>query len=169
MHLADNNVLGIYDHTLAKEPWSPPGVSLIAARKIWPSTRGENTVAAVLDTGVDYRHPDLAANIIGGISLVPNEKDFMDEHGHGTHVAGTIAANKSLLGVAPKAKILAVKVLDKNGQGGYSSIARGIDWATNWRGPQGEKVNVINMSLGGPIPNKYLYEKITAAIKAGIT
>lgn len=169
MHLWEDTILGVYEHTLSSDPWSPPGVSLLAARKLWPSTRGEGTVVAVLDTGVDAKHPDLAGNIVGGISLVPGEKSYADKHGHGTHVTGTIAANKFLLGVAPQAKILVVKVLDHKGQGSYAGIARGVEYATRWRGPKGERVNVINMSLGGPIPNTYLYQKILAAIQAGIT
>jgi major intracellular serine protease len=169
MHIAENAVLAVYDRILRTGPWSPPGVSLIAARKMWPVTTGEHTVVAVLDTGVDYKHPDLAKNIIDGISVVPGQKQYTDDNGHGTHVAGIIAANKSLLGVAPGTKILVIKVFDKNGQGSNSNVARGIEWATRWRGPKKERVNVINLSLGGPIPNSFLYQKIIEAIKAGIT
>lgn len=162
-------IKGIYHHTLDNIPWAPPGVSLIAARKMWPVTRGENSVVAILDTGVDYTHPDLTENVIDGISFVPGEKDYMDENGHGTHVAGTIAANGALLGVAPETKILAVKVLNRFGMGSYGSINNGLEWARKWEGAKGEKVNVINMSLGGPLSNTDLHKQVIKAVDEGIT
>ncbi len=160
---------GIYNHTLADKPWAPPGVSLIAARKMWPVTYGKQSVVAVLDTGIDYNHPGLKENVIGGVSMIPGVKDYWDDNGHGTHVAGTIAAHGKLLGVAPQTKLLAVKVLDKDGAGSYSDISRGIAWARQWQGSQGEKVNVINMSLGGPVPNNNMHKEIILAVQAGIS
>ncbi len=159
----------VYNQTLSEKPWAPPGVSLIAARRMWPVTKGEQVVVAVLDTGIDYTHPDLAGNVIGGQSMIAGEKDYRDENGHGTHVAGTIAANGKLLGVAPQAKLLAVKVLDKDGAGSYSSISQGIAWTRKWQGPKGEKVNVINMSLGGPVPDNSMHKEIVQAVQAGIS
>lgn len=169
MRIFKHGVRNIYQHTLADIKWAPPGVSLMAARKMWPVTMGEQSVVAVLDTGIDYKHPDLAQNVIGGASMIPGEKSYMDENGHGTHVAGTIAANGRLLGVAPGAKLLAVKVLDKNGAGAYAAINQGIAWARKWQGPKGEKVNIINMSLGGPIPNNNMHKEIIQAVEAGIS
>lgn len=164
-----HGVRAVFNHTLADKPWAPPGVSLIAARKMWPVTYGREAVVAVLDTGIDYNHPDLAGNVIGGISMIPGVKDYWDDNGHGTHVAGTIAAHGKLLGVAPQTRLLAVKVLDKNGAGSYSDISRGIAWARQWQGPQGEKVNIINMSLGGPVPNNSMHKEIILAVQAGIS
>ncbi len=169
MKIFEDNVLGIYNRTLSTQAWSPPGVSLLAARKIWSSTRGEKTVVAILDTGVDYNHPDLKANIIGGVSFVPAEKDFMDLHGHGTHVAGTIAANNRILGMAPQTKILAIKVLGKDGSGTNQGITKGLEYVRRWKGPQGEVVNVVNMSLGGPVEDPAQYREIKKAFQAGIS
>jgi major intracellular serine protease len=135
---------------------------------MWTSTQGENSVVAVLDTGVDYNHPDLKANIIGGASFVATEKDYMDQNGHGTQVTGTIAANNQILGVAPAAKILAVKVLNKEGSGSYRGITAGLKFARQWRGAQGQKVNVINMSLGGSEPEAEMYREILRSINSGI-
>ncbi|MGI6434518.1 MAG: S8 family peptidase [Syntrophomonadaceae bacterium] len=126
-------------------------------------------MVAVIDTGVDYRHPDLAANVIGGISMVAGVKDYMDDNGHGTHVAGTIGSNGKILGVAPECKMLAVKVLNAGGSGSISDINRGIAWARGWRGTNGEQVNVINMSLGGPLPNPTMHTEIIKTVMAGIT
>lgn len=169
MKTFEHSMLGIYKSVAATQSWSPPGVSLIAARRMWPSTQGEDTVVAILDTGVDYNHPDLKSNIIGGTSFVPAERDFIDKNGHGTHVAGIIAANKQILGVAPATKILVVKVLNKDGGGTYKGITTGLKYAREWRGPQGQRVNVINMSLGGPVPDNTMYQEIQRVVKAGIT
>lgn len=169
MRAFEHNILGIYRSLAQVKPLSPPGVSLLAARKIWPSTRGEDSVVAILDTGVDYKHPDLRSNIIDGISFVPGEPDYMDKNGHGTHVAGTLAANGQILGIAPAAKILVVKVLNKDGSGTYKGITTGLKYARQWKGPQGQRVNVINMSLGGPEPEKEMYQEILSVINSGIT
>lgn len=169
MRIFKPKIGGVYAHTLSTEPWSPPGVSLMAARRMWPTTRGEGAVVAVIDTGVDYKHHDLAPNIIGGRSFVAAEPDYMDYNGHGTHVAGTIAARGQILGMAPDAGILAVKVLNKNGQGSYSDIIQGIAWARQWEGKKGERVNVINMSLGGPLPNNAMHRELVKVAQEGIT
>lgn len=169
MKAYEHNVLGIFNRTLSMQPWSPPGISITGARRIWPSTQGENTVVAIIDTGIDYNHPDLKGNIIDGISFVSGEKDYMDLNGHGTHVAGTIAARGRILGMAPQSKILAIKVLGKDGSGTYQSICQGLEYARRWRGKKGETVNVINMSLGGPQDESSLHREIKQATKAGIT
>lgn len=169
MRMITSPVIAVFDRTLSNEPWTPPGVALMAVEKIWPTTRGKGMVVAVLDTGIDYQHPDLAANVIGGRSFVPGESDYMDLNGHGTHVAGIIAANGKILGMAPDAKLLAVKVLNQNGSGSFSSINQGLAWARNWVGKNGERVNVINMSLGAPIPNTAMHQEIIKTVDAGIT
>ncbi len=170
MYIVKPKIIEVYDSLFQKEEgWAPPGVSLIAARKMWPATRGQRSVVAIVDTGIDYTHPDLRENIIGGISFVPGETDYMDLNGHGTHVAGIIAANGVLLGVAPETKLLAVKVLSKDGFGSYSDIVQGLKWTRNWTGSAGERVNVVNMSLGGPFPNTAMHQEIIKLVQAGIT
>jgi subtilisin len=115
-------------------PW---GVGRIDAEWAWNSSRGSEIKVAVVDTGIDADHPDLVANLEGGVNFVskpwwkpadPNRWD--DDNGHGTHVAGIIAAadNKiGVIGVAPEASLYAVKVLDQSGSGYVSSIIAGID------------------------------------------
>lgn len=141
----------------------------MAAQKMWPTTRGQGTVVAVVDTGIDDQHPDLQKNVIGGRGFVPGEPGYQDLNGHGTHVAGVIAANGKILGMAPDAKLLAVKVLNKNGFGSFMSINQGLAWARKWVGANGERVNVINMSLGAPVPNYSMHQEIIQAVDAGIT
>ncbi len=126
-------------------------------------------MVAVIDTGIDYNHPDLRDNVIDGISFVVGEKDYLDKNGHGTHVAGIIAANGAIIGVAPAAKLLGVKVLNKYGVGSTSSITQGLAWARKWRGKNGERVRVINLSLGSPLPNTKLHQEIEKAVLDGIT
>lgn len=109
---------------------------------------GEGVTVAVLDTGVDYTHPELAGRVILGPNLADRTTDPMDTHGHGTHVAGIVAAagnnGQGVAGVAWKAKILAIKVLGKAGAGNTDTVVEGIKYACD----HGAKV--INLSLGSP-------------------
>lgn len=110
--------------------WNLAAVHVAEAHRV---TRGQGAIVAVLDSGVDVRHPRLAASILGGADLVDGDRSGSDEHGHGTHVAGIIAARpqlgSSVVGVAPAAKILAIRVLDDQGRGDIAQVARGIDAA----------------------------------------
>jgi major intracellular serine protease len=150
----------------------PYGVSQCEAPKIWETGEmGSGVVVAVCDTGIDVNHPDLKPNIIGGRNFTPegwSASNFDDGNGHGTHVAGTIAANGKIKGVAPEAKILACKVLNRHGSGSYYSIIEGIRYATNWEGKDGERVRIINMSLGGSHNDKNLEAAILDACAKGI-
>jgi subtilisin family serine protease len=119
---------------------------------------GQGIVVAVVDTGVFYDHPDLGGGygpnykVIGGYDFYNNDDDPADDNGHGTHVAGTIAANGSTKGIAPDAKILAYKVLGPDGSGSMSSVIAAIDRAMdpNQDGSTSDHADVISMSLGGP-------------------
>src|SRR5438093_12173497 len=119
---------------------------------------------AVIDTGIDCGHPDLQGNCIYGASFVKGSKAF-DDFGHGTHVAGIIAARDNgfgVIGVAPEATLYAVKVLDANGSGSWSSVASGIVWAIK------NGMHVINMSLGGSSFSQAMADAVKAASDAGI-
>lgn len=149
----------------------PYGIDQCEAPKIWEQgEKGEGIVIAVLDTGIDMNHPDLKNNIIGGRNFTPegSYKDYTDRNGHGTHVAGTIAASGNILGVAPEAKLLICKVLDRNGSGNYWSIIEGIRYATRWKGENGERVRIISMSLGGSEDDPKLENAILEAAAEGI-
>lgn len=152
----------------------PYGVNQIEAPKLWrKGEQGDGIVVAILDTGIDRTHSDLADRIIGGKNFTPDgaEDDFSDRNGHGTHVAGTIAATnngKGVVGVAPDAKLLICKVLDAEGSGSYEGIVEGIRYATNWVGEGGEKVRIMNMSLGGSFDDESLRQAILDACAKGI-
>jgi serine protease len=134
----------------------------------WPKSTGAGVTVAVIDTGVDSQHPDLAANVVSGYDAVANRAGIIsDGNGHGTHVAGTIAAvtgnGVGVSGVAPDVKILPVKVLSDNGSGYMSDTAEGIIWAAD-HGAQ-----VINMSLGGPSKTAAVSNAVAYARSKGVT
>jgi len=144
-------------------PW---GIARVKAPEAWKATMGAGVKVGVIDTGVDCTHPDLAPNCAGGINVVDPSKDPADDNGHGTHVSGTIAGakdGKGVAGVAPKAKIYAIKVLDSDGGGTVEDIIKGINWAT------ANGMQVINMSLGGPGHSAAMQKAVKKAYAAGIT
>ncbi|MEU9227950.1 S8 family serine peptidase [Streptomyces massasporeus] len=128
----------------------------------YPDGAGEGVTAYVIDTGVRTTHKDFGGRAASGFDAVDNDNDATDGNGHGTHVAGTIAG--AAHGVAKKAKIVAVRVLDDNGSGTTEQVVAGIDWVTkNHQGP-----SVANMSLGGGA-DEALDEAVRKAIAAGVT
>jgi len=154
----------------------PEGVQLINAPALWEEgKKGEGVVVAVLDTGAQTTHPDLKNRIIDGRNFTSdysgNVNNYNDNNGHGTHVAGTIAAvedNTGVLGVAPLVKLLVLKVLKKDGGGTYQGIIDAIDYAIAWRGTNGEKVRVISMSLGGKADVPELHAAVIRAVNNNI-
>lgn len=155
----------------------PEGVSMIQAPDAWEEAeKGLGNVVAIIDTGCQVDHPNLKERIIDGRNFTSDysgDKDnYDDNNGHGTHVAGTIAASSAqdegISGVAPNAKLLIIKVLSGEGSGDYQWIIDGINYAVNWEGPNGEKVRVISMSLGGPEDVPELYQSVKQAVDSGI-
>ncbi len=138
------------DQPMPQAETVPAGISQINAPAAWDASRGKAVKVAILDTGIDNNHPDLTANFKFGVSFVPDESNSMDYNGHGTHVAGTVAAainGSGVVGVAPAAYLYAVKVLSRTGSGQWSWLIAGIDWAVNKKG-----MHILNMSLGGSAP-----------------
>lgn len=142
---------GVPDEYAAKQ-WAFEQLSFEAA---WQYGRGEDVVVAVVDTGVDGRHPDLGCRVAVGATFLDDRGDGatgdVDPNGHGTHVAGIIAASAGngigIRGVAPEATILPIRVLGSDGRGVTSDVAAGITWAVD-RG-----ASVINLSLGSTSSN----------------
>ncbi|MEV7791973.1 S8 family peptidase [Streptomyces sp. NPDC087512] len=128
----------------------------------YPDSAGEGVTAYVIDTGVRISHKDFEGRASHGFDAVDNDESADDGNGHGTHVAGTIAGASH--GVAKKAKIVAVRVLDDSGSGTTEQVVAGIDWVTkNHQGP-----SVANMSLGGSA-DEAIDEAVRQAIAEGIT
>lgn len=141
--------------------------------------KGKGVLIGEIDTGIDYNNPALGGGfgpgyrITEGYDFANNDNDPMDDHGHGTHVAGIIGANggDSLQGVAPEVKFAAVKVLDANGSGWISTIIEGIEYCIDpdSNPSTDDAVDIINMSLGGaPTPDNPLDSAVSNATKAGI-
>jgi len=128
-----------------------------------------NAVAWIVDTGIDLDHPDLEVDASRGFNAFTfgrDSKSLDDGHGHGTHVSGTIAAINNdfgVIGVAPGATVIPVKVLDSRGSGYYSGVIAGVEHV----GANGKSGDVANLSLGGPA-SKALDDAILAASGNGI-
>lgn len=154
------------EKALAGAQTTPWGVSKIRASEVWPSgDTGTEVKVCIIDTGITHNHPDLKDNYKGGYNFVNNTADPLDDNGHGTHVAGTVAAldnDIGVVGVAPKASIYSLKSLDSNGSGSYSNIIAAIQWAID------NKMQIISMSLGGSSYSKALEDKCKEAYNAGI-
>ena len=124
------------------------GLAKIHAAEAWALTPGDaKTVLAIVDTGVDYTHPDLAGRVVKGHDFANDDDDPMDGHSHGTHCAGTAAATADngigIAGVAPGVTVMAVKVLSDQGSGTTDDVCAGIVYAAD------HGAHVISMSLGG--------------------
>lgn len=150
------------------------GAGMINVNALWSQDeKGKGTIVAIIDSGCDTQHADLQGQIIDGANFT-TEGSITDVHdglGHGTHVAGIIAAKEDgqgVVGVAPEAKLLILKALDSNGSGSFTNVIYAISYAIDWRGPNDEKVNVINMSLGGPMNVPALHDVIKRAVQNGI-
>jgi thermitase len=154
---------------LYKDLW---GMKKIRAFKGWELTRGNHAViVAVVDTGVDYKHPDLSDNIwkgedgSRGYNAITQKTDPMDDHGHGTHCSGTIGASGDnqlgVIGVDPEVQIMGIKFMSAKGSGDTADAVEGIDWAVA-RGAR-----VLSNSWGGGGASKALRESIVRAGESG--
>ena len=145
------------------------GLFAIGADRVWTTTTGQGVIVAVVDSG-SGPHPDLAENLLPGRSIIGTVESQdgrdIDASGHGTHVAGIIAAvaNNGIggSGVAPNAKILPIQVLDQAGQGDARDVAAGVRFAAD------NGARVINLSLGGATESSSLTQAITYANDKGV-
>jgi len=149
------------------------GLHTINASAAWDTSTGAGIVVAVVDTGIDYNHPDISANVVPGWDFVgasvgnPQQgNDPIDHFGHGTHVAGTIAAvgnnGIGVIGVAWRAKIMPVKGLDDSGSGSDSTMAPAIEYAAN------NGADVINASWGGAGTSQTIADAVDYAYNMGL-
>jgi flagellar hook assembly protein FlgD len=144
--------------------WSLPKMKVDKAWDI--STNSNSRTIAIVDTGVDSDHPDLASDIVAGYNAITDTTNTNDDQGHGTHVAGIAAGMMGngigIAGTAGNAKIMPVKVLDSSGSGNIYDISEGIIWAAD-RG-----ANIINMSLGGSGYSQTLQDAVDYAYSKGV-
>jgi len=143
------------------------GLQLTHAEGGWAYTRGSNeTIIAVIDTGLQLNHPEFAGRIVPGYDFVNNDSDPSDDNGHGTHTAGIIAAGIDnqigVAGVCPHCRIMPVKVLNQNNAGTWASVANGLLYAAD------HNARVINLSLGAVVSSKTLESAISYAQEKGV-
>lgn len=140
------------------------GVQLMGVPSLWRMTKGEDIKVAVLDTGCALNHTDLKDAIADAKDFTNSRSGPLDQQGHGTHTAGTIAArenNTGVIGVAPKCKLLIGKVLGDSGAGSSNAVAAGIDWAV------ASGADIISMSLGSSVDSQIIHDACIRAAAAG--
>jgi len=143
-------------------PW---GILQIKADSVWLVTTADRVKVAVIDSGIDLSHPDLIDNIKGGYNTINPKKSANDDYGHGTHVAGIIAAENNsigVVGVGPQIDLYAVKVLNSQGSGYVSDVIEGLDWSMK------NGMQIINMSFGMPTDSQSLHDAISLVNQSGI-
>ncbi len=144
------------------EQW---GLADVGGPQAWATTFGSPAlVVAVLDTGVSPSHPDLAGNLVAGWDALQGNDTWQDEHGHGTRVAGIVAAEvnrQGINGLAPDAKVMPVRVADSDGRAPDAAIVAGMDWAVT------HGARVVNASLVGAGVSTALHDAIVRAQAAG--
>lgn len=156
------DLYGFNAQSMQMYPWA---IKQFDVEKAWRFSEGEQVNVAVIDTGCDLTHEDLKECLLPGKNFIDHNSEPQDDNGHGTHVAGTIAAINNgigMVGVAPKAKILPVKSLAGNGAGSHVSIADGVRWSVD------NGAELITMSLGSPMPSKTLERAINYAINNNV-
>jgi subtilisin family serine protease len=155
---------------------TPYGVTMVNAPQVWPVTKGKGlsgaapTHVVIIDTGISYTDTELAPAYRGGMNLLNGTTDPLDDNGHGTHVAGTIAAaanGDGVVGVAPDVDLYSVKVLDACGSGATSKIIQAVDWVINKKSTLGGNW-IMSLSLGSDSASTSEASAFQNAYNAGI-
>ncbi|MGJ7451071.1 S8 family serine peptidase [Aquipuribacter sp. MA13-6] len=164
-----DSVVRTADHAVSTDPlrveqW---GMGTLRAEHVWSSSRGDGTVVAVIDSGVDGTHPDLTGRVLPGADWVEAGGDgWADRDGHGTHVAGVVAAvpgnGIGVVGLAPGSQVLPLRVLDENGEGYSSDVADAVVEAALYG------VDVINLSLSSDYDDPWVAEAVEYALGEGV-
>ncbi len=153
---------GTVTDELRPEQWN---LDDLQAERVWQAVTGEDQVIAIVDTGVDGDHPDLADRLVEVWSATGRD-ELVDDQGHGTHVAGIAAASVGddygVAGLAPEAGLMSVQVTGEDGSAYASDVSRGVIWAAD------HGATVINISLAGPRESQVLNAAIDHAVDAGV-
>jgi len=136
--------------------------ALLRLPLVWRETRGEGIRVAILDTGIDSDHPDLAGAVVEARDFTG--EGIEDRNGHGTHCAGIVAARANgvgFIGAAPKCELVVAKVLDGEGRGKLSQVVAGIDWAVE------SGADILSLSLAAEADDRELHRAVHAALARG--
>ncbi len=163
-HTEENAVVRLFEPKVETYSESESQIVPWGAQKInaSPPLGGRGVTVVVCDTGINPEHRDI--RVEGGRGFVRGDTSWNDGHGHGTHVAGTIAAldnDFDVVGIVPDVTLFAGRVLNDNGSGSTGGIIACLDWAVSIN------ADVVNFSLGGPIPSKSFQTAVTNAARAG--
>jgi serine protease AprX len=141
-----------------------PGVEAVDADKAWRHATGRGVTVAVMDTGI-AEHPDIAGSVIARVDFVNDGADLLDPSGHGTFVAGLIAAHgRTFKGVAPDAKLVSLRVLDQDGNGAMHAVLGAFDWLLKNR--TAKSIRVLNLSFGAPQRSSYHRELLAGVVES---
>jgi serine protease len=160
-------------HASAVTPGSqmvPYGITQVHAPETWLARRPGQVNVAIIDSGIDRNHPELAGSYMGGYHVINDNDDPLDDVGHGTHVAGIVAAANNgygVVGVAPGVKLWGLKVVDEAGRGFMEDVIIGLEWIIEKKKEIGGNW-VVNMSLGGTTSSIAEHEAFTEARDAGL-
>src|SRR5437773_312567 len=148
-----------------------PGIQVVDADRAWTGATGAGVTVALMDTGI-AEHPDLDGSVVARLDFVNDGATLLDPSGHGTFVAGLIAAHgRTFKGVAPDAKLVSLRVLDQNGNGTMHSVLAAFDWLLHNRTTM--RIKVLNLSFGAPQRSSYHREVLAGLVEsawfAGIT
>ena len=139
------------------------GLKQLNVPDVWSKTTGDGVTIGVVDTGY-VNHVDVGDNVIAGEGFIPGEDKF-DNHGHQTHCVGIICAknnDQGMVGVAPNAKIVCAKGLSNNGSGSANSIIKALRYCLD------QKVDIVSLSLGSPVPNEGIHDAVKALVENNI-
>jgi subtilisin len=148
-------------------PW---GLQKIDVPAVQPQWQGAGVMVAIVDTGIDVSHPELSPRIVGGYNALAGGGLYADDNGHGTHMAGIIAAafnSLGIIGVAPQATFAAVKVLDQYGAGYLSDLINGLQWIYGYNNGI-PLVKLVNMSLGFSTDSPPLQQATQSLYNSGV-
>jgi serine protease AprX len=148
-----------------------PGVNVVDASQAWVGATGRGVTVALMDTGI-ADHPDLDGSVVARLDFVNDGATLLDPSGHGTFVAGLIAAHgRTFKGVAPDAKLVSLRVLDQNGYGTMHAVLAAFDWLLQHR--TAEHIRVLNLSFGAPQKSSYHRSLLAGVVEsawfAGVT
>jgi subtilisin family serine protease len=169
-------IAALSDQITDGQQTTPFGVTMVHAQSVWPVTKGKSldpskpTRVAIIDTGITYDDPELSAAYKGGHNFIDGSDDPRDDAGHGTHVAGTIAAadnGTGVVGIAPDVEIYSLKMLSSCGSGSSANEIRALDWILAKKAAIGGNW-IVNLSLGSPDPSAAEQTAFQNAIASGL-